>query len=67
MGCRISGLLSAAKLKEQLGIEDFVIFEARDELGGVWAANSYPGCACDVPSHLYSFSDHKNPCKFYTF
>src|SRR4051812_40476002 len=38
------------------GIEDFTIFERGDSVGGVWRANTYPGAACDVPSHLYSFS-----------
>lgn len=40
----------------QTGIKDFSIFERADRVGGVWRANSYPGAACDVPSHLYSFS-----------
>ncbi|MDQ3759482.1 MAG: NAD(P)-binding protein, partial [Actinomycetota bacterium] len=40
----------------QEGIEDFEIFERGDSVGGVWRANTYPGAACDVPSHLYSFS-----------
>ena len=35
---------------------DFVIFEASDGVGGTWRANTYPGAACDVPSHLYSYS-----------
>ena len=35
---------------------DFVIVEKADDIGGTWRDNSYPGCACDVPSHLYSFS-----------
>ena len=38
------------------GFEDFTIFERGDSVGGVWRANTYPGAACDVPSHLYSFS-----------
>ncbi|MBF6331829.1 NAD(P)/FAD-dependent oxidoreductase [Nocardia transvalensis] len=45
----------AAALKKA-GIEDFVIVEEADGLGGVWRDNTYPGCSCDVPSHLYSFS-----------
>jgi cation diffusion facilitator CzcD-associated flavoprotein CzcO len=40
----------------QAGIEDFTIFERGETVGGVWRANTYPGAACDVPSHLYSFS-----------
>ncbi|MFD8248244.1 flavin-containing monooxygenase [Nocardia sp. NPDC059691] len=38
------------------GITDFVIFERDGDVGGVWRDNTYPGCSCDVPSHLYSFS-----------
>jgi cation diffusion facilitator CzcD-associated flavoprotein CzcO len=38
------------------GIDDFLIFEKGDDVGGIWRDNTYPGCSCDVPSHLYSFS-----------
>ena len=55
VGAGFSGLALGIKLLEQ-GIDDFVILERRDEVGGTWRDNSYPGCACDVPSHLYSFS-----------
>jgi cation diffusion facilitator CzcD-associated flavoprotein CzcO len=41
--------------------EEFVILEKADDVGGTWAANTYPGCVCDVPSHLYSFSFALNP------
>jgi cation diffusion facilitator CzcD-associated flavoprotein CzcO/acetyl esterase/lipase len=41
---------------EQHGFHDFTIFEKADRVGGVWRENTYPGAACDVPSHLYSFS-----------
>jgi cation diffusion facilitator CzcD-associated flavoprotein CzcO len=50
----------AIRLKQE-GHEDFVIFERAQEVGGVWRDNSYPGCACDVQSHLYSFSFAPNP------
>lgn len=43
------------------GIEDFVIFEGEPGVGGSWRTNTYPGCACDVPSHLYSYSFEPNP------
>src|SRR3712207_7523785 len=46
---------------KQAGIEDFVVLERADDVGGTWQANTYPGCACDVPSHLYSFSFAPNP------
>ncbi len=42
-------------------MNDFVVLERAGEVGGTWQANTYPGCACDVPSHLYSFSFAPNP------
>ncbi|MGB5622540.1 MAG: NAD(P)/FAD-dependent oxidoreductase, partial [Gammaproteobacteria bacterium] len=50
----------AIKLK-QAGIDDFLILEQDVSAGGTWWANSYPGCACDVQSHLYSYSFEPNP------
>jgi cation diffusion facilitator CzcD-associated flavoprotein CzcO len=55
VGSGFSGLAMAAELR-RAGIDDFVILERADALGGTWRDNHYPGCACDVPSHLYSFS-----------
>lgn len=55
IGAGFSGIGLGAKLKEA-GLNDFIIVERSDGVGGVWRANSYPGAACDVPSHLYSFS-----------
>ena len=43
------------------GFDDFVILEKAADLGGTWRDNRYPGCACDVPSPLYSFSYELNP------
>jgi cation diffusion facilitator CzcD-associated flavoprotein CzcO len=45
----------------QAGIDDFVLFEKDDDLGGTWRDNTYPGCACDIPSYLYSYSFEPNP------
>ena len=42
-------------------MNDFVVLERAGEVGGTWRDNTYPGCACDVPSHLYSFSFAPNP------
>lgn len=53
--------LGAAILLKQAGIEDFMILERASDVGGTWRDNSYPGCACDVESHLYSFSFAPNP------
>ncbi|MCP3100563.1 NAD(P)/FAD-dependent oxidoreductase [Myxococcus sp. K15C18031901] len=60
VGAGFSGLGMAIRLRQE-GQEDFVILERAGEVGGVWRDNSYPGCACDVPSHLYSFSFVPNP------
>ena len=54
VGAGISGLCAAIHL-QAAGIP-YVIVERRESLGGVWFENRYPGAACDVPSHLYSFS-----------
>lgn len=55
VGSGFAGLGMAIRLK-QAGIDDFVVLEQADEVGGTWRDNQYPGCACDVQSHLYSFS-----------
>src|ERR1017187_5662037 len=55
VGSGYSGVCIAIKLKEA-GINNFIILEKEDELGGTWYINTYPGAACDVQSHLYSFS-----------
>ncbi|WP_344540240.1 flavin-containing monooxygenase [Actinomadura fulvescens] len=55
IGSGFGGIGMAIRLK-RAGIHDFVILEKADELGGTWRDNTYPGAACDVPSHLYSFS-----------
>jgi cation diffusion facilitator CzcD-associated flavoprotein CzcO len=60
VGSGFSGLGMAIRLKQQ-GNHDFVVLERDDDVGGTWNANTYPGCACDVPSHLYSFSFAPNP------
>lgn len=60
IGAGFSGLCMAIALKKA-GYSTFRIFEKADDLGGTWRHNRYPGCACDVPSHLYSFSFEPNP------
>jgi cation diffusion facilitator CzcD-associated flavoprotein CzcO len=60
VGAGFSGLALAMRLLED-GVEDFVVLERADEVGGTWRDNTYPGCACDVPSHLYSWSFALNP------
>ncbi|GAA3459379.1 flavin-containing monooxygenase [Saccharothrix longispora] len=60
IGTGFSGLGMAIELKRS-GERDFVVLEKAADLGGTWRDNSYPGCACDVPSHMYSFSFELNP------
>ncbi|CAG9175347.1 flavin-containing monooxygenase [Cupriavidus pampae] len=60
IGSGFAGLAMGIRLR-QSGVEDFAIFEKADALGGTWRDNHYPGCACDVQSHLYSFSFAPNP------
>jgi len=60
IGAGMSGILSAIKLQEA-GFHDFAVYEKADRLGGTWRENSYPGIACDVPSHFYSYSFALNP------
>src|ERR671916_813852 len=60
VGAGFSGLALAMRLLEE-GIDDFVVLERDEDVGGTWRDNTYPGCACDVPSHLYSWSFELNP------
>lgn len=55
VGAGFGGLGMGAALK-RAGEDDFIILEKGSTVGGVWRDNTYPGCTCDVPSHLYSFS-----------
>src|SRR2546423_866709 len=55
IGAGPGGICAGIRLK-QAGYEDVVILDQAPGIGGTWWHNSYPGCACDVPSHLYSFS-----------
>jgi cation diffusion facilitator CzcD-associated flavoprotein CzcO len=56
VGAGFGGLCAAIRLRESGVAQSLVILERSDEVGGTWRDNIYPGCACDVPSHLYSFS-----------
>jgi cation diffusion facilitator CzcD-associated flavoprotein CzcO len=60
IGAGMSGLLSAIEL-ERAGYRDVAIYEKAERLGGTWRENTYPGIACDVPSHFYSYSFAPNP------
>ncbi|MGO4444958.1 flavin-containing monooxygenase [Mycobacterium sp. 2YAF39] len=60
IGAGMSGICMAVKLQDA-GIDDFVIYESADDVGGTWRDNSYPGLSCDVPSRFYSYSFRPNP------
>jgi cation diffusion facilitator CzcD-associated flavoprotein CzcO len=60
VGAGFSGIAAGVYLK-RAGIQDFLILEKAERVGGTWRENTYPGAACDVPSHLYSYSFEPNP------
>lgn len=60
IGAGFSGACAGIRLLER-GIDDFLIVDKADDVGGTWFWNRYPGAACDIPSHLYSFSFEPNP------
>ncbi|MEY4764856.1 MAG: hypothetical protein RI907_1529 [Pseudomonadota bacterium] len=60
IGTGFAGIGMGIALKKA-GLGDFLILEKQSDVGGVWRDNTYPGAACDVPSHLYSFSFEPNP------
>ena len=60
IGAGFAGIGAAIQLIKS-GIDSFTIFERADEIGGTWRDNTYPGAACDVPSHVYSLSFEQNP------
>src|SRR3989449_4404768 len=55
------GGVGALVMLSRAGYEDVTVFERGERIGGVWHHNTYPGAACDVPSHLYEFSFEPNP------
>ena len=60
IGAGFAGIGLGVRLR-QAGIEDFVILERNRSVGGTWFEHTYPGCACDIPTHLYSYSFARNP------
>ena len=60
IGAGLSGIMAAIKLRAA-GYDDIVVYEKASRPGGTWRENTYPGIACDIPSHLYSYSFAPNP------
>ncbi|RFU31171.1 hypothetical protein B7463_g5169, partial [Scytalidium lignicola] len=61
IGAGVSGIMMAYKIQKQCENVEHVIYEKNDDIGGTWLENRYPGCACDVPSHAYTFNFALNP------
>ena len=61
LGGGISGIAASVRLRRDAGLTDVVLVEKSYQLGGTWNYNTYPGCACDIPSSLYSFEFAPNP------
>ena len=66
IGAGMAGILAAIKLHER-GFGNVAIYEKAQRVGGTWRENTYPGIACDVPSHVYSYSFAPNPDWSYRF
>jgi cation diffusion facilitator CzcD-associated flavoprotein CzcO len=66
VGSGFAGIGMAIALRKA-GMEDFVVLERAGDVGGTWRDNTYPGCQCDVPSALYSFSFAPNPNWTHTY
>jgi cation diffusion facilitator CzcD-associated flavoprotein CzcO len=60
IGAGFAGVGIGVRLSQR-GIDDFVICERNESVGGTWFEHTYPGCACDIPTHLYSYSFARNP------
>jgi len=60
IGAGMTGMLMAIRLREA-GVEDIVVLEKKDKVGGTWRENTYPGVACDIPAHMYTYSFEPNP------
>jgi cation diffusion facilitator CzcD-associated flavoprotein CzcO len=60
LGAGVAGICTAIKLKKA-GNTNFTIYEKASEIGGTWRENTYPGCSCDVPLHMYQYSFEMQP------
>jgi hypothetical protein len=60
-GAGVTGIEVAYKLSKLMTDIDLVLYDKNDAIGGTWLENRYPGCACDIPSHVYQFSWNRNP------
>ena len=61
IGAGIAGIAAAHKYQRRLSDVSFSIYEKNHDVGGTWLENRYPGCACDIPAHAYTYSWEGNP------
>lgn len=61
IGAGLAGIAAAYKYMHDVENAEFVIYEKNQDVGGTWLENRYPGCACDIPAHGYTFSWEGNP------
>lgn len=55
IGAGVSGILMAYQIQKHAANVEHVIYEKNEDIGGTWLENRYPGCACDIPSHAYTY------------
>lgn len=55
IGAGVSGMMNAYYIQKQCENVEHVIYEKNEDIGGTWLENTYPGCACDIPSHAYTY------------
>lgn len=61
VGAGATGLCAAYKMERQLTDYELVCYDENDDVGGTWLKSRYPGCACDVPAHIYTYTFEPNP------
>ena len=61
VGAGATGLCAAYKFERQMTEYELVCYDKNSEVGGTWLQNRYPGCACDVPAHIYTYTFEPNP------
>lgn len=61
IGAGVSGILMAYQIQKLCGNVDHIIYEKNEDIAGTWLENRYPGCACDIPSHAYTYNFALNP------
>ncbi|KAF9872441.1 4-hydroxyacetophenone monooxygenase [Colletotrichum karsti] len=61
VGAGATGLCAAFKMERQLTEYELVCYDENDDVGGTWLKSRYPGCACDVPAHIYTYTFEPNP------